>query len=220
MDQAKGEFFKWTSADDLYGRDLLLRCVEALDTHPDVVLAHAWNAVIDNDGQLTQSMEYPLTTDALHAPARFRSFLFGCSGLFPGPDGKLVRYNNDGILRASDEYGVVRSSVLKQTSLLGSFPSSDRVLVCELLLRARSTRPRSGSISGATTTVGPTDRPPGGSCPPHRIRPSQAGSAIPPFESSAITSSATRERSGGLRSQPRSGANVTVPLVSGWPTAR
>ncbi len=98
VDRAKGELFKWTSADDLYGRDLLLRCVEALDTHPDVVLAHAWNAVIDDDGQLTQSMEYPLRTDAPHAPARFRSFLFGCSGLFPGPDGKLVRYNNDGIL--------------------------------------------------------------------------------------------------------------------------
>ncbi|HWM05002.1 MAG TPA: glycosyltransferase family 2 protein, partial [Actinophytocola sp.] len=46
----RGELFKWASHDDLYGRDLLRRCVDALDAHPEMILAHAWSAFIDGDG--------------------------------------------------------------------------------------------------------------------------------------------------------------------------
>lgn len=38
--ECRGELFKWASHDDLYGRDLLRRCVEALDARPEVILAH------------------------------------------------------------------------------------------------------------------------------------------------------------------------------------
>ena len=33
LDQARGELFKWASHDDLYARDLLKCCVEALDEY-------------------------------------------------------------------------------------------------------------------------------------------------------------------------------------------
>ncbi|MGH2603742.1 MAG: glycosyltransferase family 2 protein, partial [Dehalococcoidia bacterium] len=52
--QARGELFKWASHDDLYARDLLRRCVEALDEHPHMVLAHAWHAIIDGAGTVTE----------------------------------------------------------------------------------------------------------------------------------------------------------------------
>src|SRR4029077_6387743 len=87
--ESRGELFKWAAADDLYGRDLLKFCVEALDEHPEVVLAHAWEAVIDESGTVTQALEYPLATDSESAPRRLRSFLFGSSGLFDGPDGGM-----------------------------------------------------------------------------------------------------------------------------------
>jgi glycosyltransferase involved in cell wall biosynthesis len=135
---ARGEFFKWAAADDLYGRQLLQRCVDALDAYPDVVLAHAWEAVIDEHGTVTQALEYPLTTDSPSAPQRLRSFLFGSSGLFDTPDGHgLIRFDNSGILRACDEYGVIRSDVMRQIAPLGSYHHSDRIVVCELLLRGR-----------------------------------------------------------------------------------
>ena len=51
--ESRGELFKWAAADDLYGQDLLQRCVDALDEHPDVVLAHAWEAAIDASGTLS-----------------------------------------------------------------------------------------------------------------------------------------------------------------------
>ena len=44
VEQARGELFKWASNDDLYARELIERCVDALDEYPDVVLAHSWTA--------------------------------------------------------------------------------------------------------------------------------------------------------------------------------
>ena len=135
--QSRGELFKWAAADDLYGRDLLQRCVQALDEHPEVVLAHAWEAAIDASGQLTQSFEYPLATHSPSAPERFRSILFGSSGLFESSDPAVrgfVRVENRGILRACDEYGVIRADVMRHVAPLASYHHSDRVFVCELAL--------------------------------------------------------------------------------------
>jgi glycosyltransferase involved in cell wall biosynthesis len=137
VDQARGEFFKWAAADDLYGRDLLQSCVDALDQHPDVVLAHSWTAAIDGAGNVTQAYKYPLATDSPSAPERFRSFMFGSSGLFDDPgsgDGRLIRLDNQGILRACDEYGVIRTKVMRQIAPHDSYHHEDRIVVCELLL--------------------------------------------------------------------------------------
>lgn len=147
--QSCGEFFKWASSDDLYARDLLQCCVDALDENPRVVLAHAWEAAIDADGNVWQAHTYPLATDAASAPERFRSILFGSSGLFErdllfGTSGSsrtsspglrdFVRVDNRGVLRACDMYGVIRSDVLRRISPLGSYHHSDRILACELVL--------------------------------------------------------------------------------------
>ena len=135
--QSRGELFKWAASDDLYGRDLLRCCVDALDAHPEVVLAHSWEAAIDKAGNVTQSLEYPLATDSPRAPERFRSILFGSSGLFESSDAGahgLIRVDNSGILRACDEYGVIRADVLRRVAPLGSYHHSDRIVVCEIAL--------------------------------------------------------------------------------------
>lgn len=110
--QARGELFQWASHDDLYGRDLLLRCVEALDEHPHVVLAHAWTAMIDGAGNVTQAVDYPLATDSLRAPERFHSMLFAVGG--------------------DDDNGVIRADVLRRTPLLDSYHHADRTIVAEI----------------------------------------------------------------------------------------
>jgi len=136
--QARGELFKWAAADDLYGRDLLKLCVEALDAHPEVVLAHAWEAAIDADSRVYQSLEYPLATGSARAPERFRSILFGSSGLFESTDPAvpgLVRVDNDGILRSCDQYGVIRADVLRRVAPLDSYHHSDRIITVELALQ-------------------------------------------------------------------------------------
>jgi glycosyltransferase involved in cell wall biosynthesis len=112
--ESRGELFKWASHDDLYGRELLEKCVEALDAKPDVVLAHAWQAIIDGDGKIVLPVDYPLATDDPRAPARFHSMLFTVGG--------------------DDFYGVIRSDVLRKTPLHQSYHHADRTIVSELAL--------------------------------------------------------------------------------------
>ena len=139
-DEARGEFFKWAAADDLYGRELLQVCVAALDRYPEVLLAHAYEGVVDVEGRVTQAMKYPLATDASRPSERFRSFLFGSSGLFASTDAAhpgMVRVDYDGILSFCDEYGVIRTEAMRSVKPLGSYHHSDRIVVCELLLRGK-----------------------------------------------------------------------------------
>lgn len=123
--QARGELFKWAAADDLYARDLIKRCVGVLDAHPDVILAHCWTAAIDDTGKVIQSLEYPLKTDSRRAPERFRTMLFGTGE------------NDYGLLRADDNYGVMRTAVLRKVTPQGSYYHADRVFTTEIALHGR-----------------------------------------------------------------------------------
>jgi glycosyltransferase involved in cell wall biosynthesis len=110
--QARGEYFKWASHDDLYAPDLLLRCVEVLDANPAVVLCHAWEAFIDADGTIVHRVPYRLATDSPSAPKRFSDLLFVQGG--------------------DDFYGVIRADVLRRTPLHESYHHAERTLVTEL----------------------------------------------------------------------------------------
>ena len=114
VEQARGELFKWASHDDLYGRELLERCVVALDANPHVVLAHSWTAMIDGSGVVTEAIEYPLATASLHVPTRFRSLLFDSGG--------------------DDDGGVIRTSTLRRVARKNSFHHADRTIIAELSL--------------------------------------------------------------------------------------
>jgi glycosyltransferase involved in cell wall biosynthesis len=114
IEQARGELFKTASHDDLYARDLLERCVTALDEHPEVVLAHSWSAVIDGADNVLELVDYPVRTDAPRAPDRLRSMLFDGWG--------------------DDEGGVIRLDVLRRTGLHGSYHFADRVFTAEIAL--------------------------------------------------------------------------------------
>ncbi|MFF3641363.1 glycosyltransferase family 2 protein [Streptomyces sp. NPDC002564] len=112
--ECRGELFKWASHDDLYARDLLRRCVEALDERPEVILAHSDQAVIDENGKVKVPYAYGLATHLPSAPERFRSLLFE-----PGGD---------------DFYGVLRADVLRRVKPHDSYHHADRTFVAEITL--------------------------------------------------------------------------------------
>jgi len=116
-EQARGELFKWASNDDLYAGDLLERCIDALDKYPDVVLAHSWTAKVDDSGTVIKAFEYPLNTASSRAPERFRSMLFDNGG--------------------DDDYGVIRTEVLRRTAMKESYHHADRTIIAELALHGR-----------------------------------------------------------------------------------
>ncbi|MFD3399365.1 glycosyltransferase family 2 protein [Kribbella sp. NPDC058693] len=117
FEQSHTELFKWASYDDLYGPKLLERCIEALDGDHELVLAHAWEAIIDGDGEVLLTVDYPLATDSPDPVERFRSMLFAVGG--------------------DDFYGVMRSETLRRTPLHGSYHHADRTLMAELALSGR-----------------------------------------------------------------------------------
>jgi glycosyltransferase involved in cell wall biosynthesis len=113
-EQARGELFKWAAGDDLYHRDLLLRCVEGLDERPEVVLVHSYTALIDGDSEMYQATAYSLATSAPRPSDRFRSLL----------------HDNGG----DDDGGVMRRAVLLQTAMKNSYHHADRTTITELAL--------------------------------------------------------------------------------------
>jgi glycosyltransferase involved in cell wall biosynthesis len=116
-EQARGELFKWASNDDLYARDLLERCIDVLDKYPDIVLVHSWTAKVDESGTVTEALRYPLNTASPRAPERFRSLLFDSGG--------------------DDDYGVIRTEILRRTAMKESYHHADRTIIAELSLYGR-----------------------------------------------------------------------------------
>jgi glycosyltransferase involved in cell wall biosynthesis len=112
--QSSAELFKWAAGDDLYARDLLEKCVAALDSDSRLVLAHSYTAMIDGNGDVFQANAYPLRTSARCAPDRFRSLLYDSGG--------------------DDDGGVIRREVLLKTAMKGSYHHADRTFIAELSL--------------------------------------------------------------------------------------
>jgi glycosyltransferase involved in cell wall biosynthesis len=117
LDEARGEYFKWAAHDDLYGHDLLARCVAALDEHRDVVLSHADMAIIDETGTVVRKFDYTLATGSADVTERFRSLLV-----------------TDG---ADDEYGVIRTHVLRNIRPKDSYHHASRPWIAEIAFRGR-----------------------------------------------------------------------------------
>jgi glycosyltransferase involved in cell wall biosynthesis/SAM-dependent methyltransferase len=117
MEQATGELFKCAAHDDLYGRDLLARCVEILDEDEDAVLAHSWSAVIDADAHVTGTFGMATDLDSPKAATRFRSMLFeGGHDL---------------------EYGVIRTRALRMMNRQASYLHQERTYNAGLALSGR-----------------------------------------------------------------------------------
>jgi glycosyltransferase involved in cell wall biosynthesis len=115
---AGGEYFKWAAHDDLCAPEYLERCVEVLDRNPAVVLCYSRTAIIDDQGRHTQYYSDGLDLRSSRPDERYVGFhrrfrFFGkCNAIF----------------------GVIRTSALKLTPLIGNYTSSDKILLGELAL--------------------------------------------------------------------------------------
>ena len=112
---SSGEYFKWATHDDLCAPGYLERCVEILDREPDVVLCYPKTSIIDEHGEFVRNHFDGFNLRSPKPHERFRDFLHA-----PGLCNPVV--------------GLIRTSILKRTPLIGSYPDSDRVLLGELAL--------------------------------------------------------------------------------------
>ena len=113
---SSGAYFKWATYDDVCAPEFIARCVDVLDRDPRVVLAHSTATIIDEFGKRQLDCGA-----GLHLQS-------------PRPHERLTQLFHN--LRLSNAlYGVIRTSTLKDTPLLGDYPGADIPFLSELALR-------------------------------------------------------------------------------------
>ncbi len=117
LGMSQSRYFKWAAHDDVLAPAYLTRCVEVLDRRPSVVVCHTETIYIDEHGAACGTFDDRLDLRSPRPHERYRDYLFR-----PYP-------------RCNAIFGVIRMTALRQTPLLGSYLSSDRVLLGELALR-------------------------------------------------------------------------------------
>src|SRR4030095_3880219 len=102
----RGEYHKWSAADDYWDATFVEKCVAVLDQNPDVVLAYPTPRLEDESGGLLREYNDNLHLQEEHPSDRFM---------------KLV--NTAGLGHAV--LGVIRRSAMLRTRLLGNELGSD-----------------------------------------------------------------------------------------------
>lgn len=116
---SSGEYFKWLAADNTIKPEFLCRCVEFLDKDPTVILACTKVIGRSEFENTTELCDHDLDYSSPVAHERVcKLFRLNFSGKFP-------------------LWGLMRSSVLKQTHLIRPFIGCDDCLCIELALKGR-----------------------------------------------------------------------------------
>jgi glycosyltransferase involved in cell wall biosynthesis len=111
---ARGKYFRWAAHDDICAPELLQKCVGALDLDPGVVIAYPMTWSMDEMGKVFNVSSH------IHAVSQKPHERF-----------RKIACADDA---CEEIYGVMRADILRKTRLLGSYTSSDRVLLTELSL--------------------------------------------------------------------------------------
>ncbi len=115
FDLARGAYFRWATADDLFASDSLEQCIAVLERYAEVVLCYPKTVLIDEFGSPIRRYDDNLDLRFTSPVERFMSAM-----------------KQMGLLNV--QYGLIRSSVLKKTSLMGNYPGGDIPLILELTL--------------------------------------------------------------------------------------
>lgn len=113
---SRSEYFKWIAYDDLCAPEFLERCLEVLEASPSTALCYPKTTLIDENGAEIAAYEDRLHMQQARPHERLRQF--------------LTKVN-----LANPVFGLIRSSVLRETRLLGKYFGADYILLMEICLR-------------------------------------------------------------------------------------
>ena len=115
---ATGKYFKWACHDDLCALEFVQKCVEILEQNSSLVLAYPKTLIIDEHEAEIERYEDQFHLQSDRASQRFKNYHH------------LVRYGH----QCHPFHGLIRRQILGQILPLGSYPSSDLVLLGKLAL--------------------------------------------------------------------------------------
>jgi glycosyltransferase involved in cell wall biosynthesis len=111
-------FLKWSTADDFWAPTFLERAMEVMDSQPTVVLCYPQAVLVDASGGNPQNYDDVLNLTQDDPASRFIQLL-------------------ETIKLAHQHLGVIRTSMLRRTHLLGLHVGSDINLLAELTLHGK-----------------------------------------------------------------------------------
>ncbi len=112
---SRGEYHKWSTADDLWHPTFVERCVAVLDARPDVVLAYPRSNIVDAAGAVLRTFDDPLDLPEESAVERVRRVI---------EESTLCHAH----------LGVLRRSAMLRTGLIGSELASDIRFLAEMAM--------------------------------------------------------------------------------------
>ncbi len=119
VDMARGSYFKWAAADDLIAPEYLALCVEVLNNNLDILVSQTTIRLIDENNEHLQDYDDHLHFISEKPHVRLNNYLFRKAGMF------------------NAIFGLIRIEQLRKTPLIGTYLSSDQVLLGELILRGK-----------------------------------------------------------------------------------
>ncbi len=111
-----GKYFKWASYDDVLAPEFLEKCVSVLESNQDIALCHCYTTKIDENSVKLEQYDFGVRLSSNNDLDAFVD---------------IISTKNFAWLLL---LGVIRSSQLKRTQLLGGYISSDRTLLAEISL--------------------------------------------------------------------------------------
>lgn len=111
-------FFRWATADDLFPSNSLEHCVKVMGQYPEAVLCYPKTVLIDEAGRMIRPHDDNLDLRSPNPIERFRSAL------------ERIRLVNV-------QYGLMRSEVMKKTSLFRNYGGGDIPFVLEMTLHGQ-----------------------------------------------------------------------------------
>ncbi|MEZ5353548.1 MAG: glycosyltransferase family 2 protein [Bryobacteraceae bacterium] len=116
---ARGEYFKWSSDDDVCSANFLEECVAVLDSDRAAVLVYAKTSCIDEEGKVVGRL--------------FRDV----RAADPDPAVRLGEILSDKAKSCQGIFGLMRTEALRKTPLLQGWWASDRNILARLALAGR-----------------------------------------------------------------------------------
>ena len=116
FEQSRGKYFKWAAADDTCAPSAIEKCVDALNANRELVLCYPRSKQIDSEGNVSDLFNERCMQ--LDDESAVRRFIWAVVS----------------VRRATSVFGLIRREALANTCLIGSYPSSDLVLLAELAL--------------------------------------------------------------------------------------
>jgi len=109
----RGDYFQWLAHDDLIASEFLDRCLPGLEADPSTVICYPQTSVIDEKKNVLFDYSVKLRTDSQSPAVRFHDLVLEWSLCY-------------------EIFGLIRSSALRNTPVMGNYGHGDGVLLARL----------------------------------------------------------------------------------------